>query len=112
MTYVVCEPCIGKKERCCVELCPQDAFYNYSDEELNKKVGREPAESGDYGMLLINPDECIHCGSCESECPNGAIVSEDDLPEKWAEYKELAEKVFEQWSEDELDANRVTSKGR
>lgn len=23
--------------------------------------------------MKINPDECTSCGSCESECPNGAI---------------------------------------
>ena len=25
---------------------------------------------------VINADECVSCGTCESECPNGAIVEE------------------------------------
>jgi ferredoxin len=39
--------------------------------------------------LVINPDECIHCGACEPECPTNAIYDEDDLPEKWKAFKDL-----------------------
>ncbi len=28
--------------------------------------------------LLIN-DECVNCGVCEPECPNGAITEGDDI---------------------------------
>ena len=31
-------------------------------------------------MLVIHPDECIHCGACEPECPVNAIYPEDDVP--------------------------------
>jgi ferredoxin len=31
------------------------------------------------------------------ECPTEAIFSEDDLPEKWAEYKELNARLAENW---------------
>ena len=27
---------------------------------------------------IIDKDECIGCGSCEGECPTGAIVASDD----------------------------------
>jgi ferredoxin len=110
MTYVVAEPCIGTKDRSCVEVCPVDCFYDHSDAELNTKVGKEPPKAGDTGLLVIHPDECIHCGACEPECPVEAIFEDDDVPEQWTEYTELNATATESLSDEELDANRVTSK--
>ena len=110
MTYVVAEPCIGTKDRSCVEVCPVDCFYDAPDEELNKKTGQEPAKEGDFGLLVIHPDECIHCGACEPECPVEAIFEDDDVPEKWTEYTELNANIIEGYSDDDLDDKRVTSK--
>lgn len=110
MTYIVTEPCIGTKDRSCVEVCPVDCFYNYVSEDLNKKISKDPVKPGDFGMLVIHPDECIHCGACEPECPVEAIFEDDDVPEKWAEYTALNQKVSEGYSEDDLTKNRVTSK--
>lgn len=110
MTYVVTEPCIGTKDRSCVEVCPVDCFYNHPAGELNQKVSKEPAKPNDSGMLIIHPDECIHCGACEPECPVEAIYEDDDVPEKWGEYVQLNAKVAEGYSDEQLDANRVTSK--
>lgn len=111
MTYVVAEPCIGTKDRSCVEVCPVDCFYNFVNEEQNTKLGKAPAQPGDFGMLVIHPDECIHCGACEPECPVEAIYEDDDVPEQWKEFVELNAKVTEGFSDDELESNRVTSKG-
>jgi len=110
MTYVVAEPCIGTKDRSCVEVCPVDCFYDYSNAEENKKVGKEPGKDGDFGLLVIHPDECIHCGACEPECPVEAIYEDDDVPEQWKDFVELNAKVSEGYSDDELEKNRVTSK--
>ena len=79
MTYVVAEPCVKCKYTDCVDVCPVDCFY----EGVN--------------FLAIHPDECIDCGACVPECPTEAIFSEDDLPEKWKDYLEFAEKVQEEW---------------
>lgn len=62
MTYVITEPCIGVKDKACVDVCPVDCIYE----------GEE--------MLYIHPDECIDCGACEPECPVSAIFPEDDVP--------------------------------
>jgi ferredoxin len=32
-------------------------------------------------MLYINPNECIDCDNCRSECPVEAIFPEWDVPE-------------------------------
>ncbi len=110
MAYVVAEPCVGTKDRACVEVCPVDCFFNYANEELNLKVGRPAPKPGDSGMLVIHPDECIHCGACEPECPVEAIFEDESVPAKWAEYTQLNASAVESFSEDELEANRVTSK--
>ena len=110
MTYVVTEPCIGTKDRSCVEVCPVDCFYNHKSAELNQKSSREPAKPGDVGMLVIHPDECIHCGACEPECPVEAIYEDDDVPDKWVEFKEINSSVTTSFTDEQLDANRVTSK--
>ena len=31
--------------------------------------------------LVIDPDECIDCGACITECPVEAIYYEDDVPD-------------------------------
>jgi ferredoxin len=110
MTYVVTEPCVGTKDRACVEVCPVDCFYNYANEELNKKTGKAAPKPGDTGMLVIHPDECIHCGACEPECPVEAIFEDESVPSQWAEYTALNASAVESYSEEELEQNRVTSK--
>ena len=110
MTYVVTEPCIGTKDRSCVEVCPVDCFYNYDNPELNSKVKKEPSREGDVGMLVIHPDECIHCGACEPECPVEAIFEDDDVPEQWSEYVQLNTKITEGFSEEQLNQKRITAK--
>ncbi len=79
MTYVVAEPCVMCKFTDCVDVCPVDCFYEGEN------------------TLVINPDECIDCGACVPECPVEAIFSEDDLPEKWAEYLEINAKLSQNW---------------
>ena len=66
--YVIADPCIGVKDKSCVAVCPVDCIQG---------------GDGDDPQLYINPEECIHCGLCETECPVGAIFSVDDMPEKW-----------------------------
>ncbi len=70
MTYIVTEPCIGTKDRACVEVCPVECFYEATD------------------MLYIHPDECIDCAACEPVCPVTAIFPEDSVPDQWNSYTE------------------------
>lgn len=70
MTYIIALPCVDLKDKACVEECPVDCIYE-----------------GDR-MMYINADECVDCGACEPVCPVEAIYYEDDVPEKWEEFKE------------------------
>jgi NAD-dependent dihydropyrimidine dehydrogenase PreA subunit len=77
VTYVIALPCVDLKDKACIEECPVDCIYE-----------------GDR-MLYIHPDECVDCGACEPVCPTEAIFYEDDLPEKFAEYKHINSAFFE-----------------
>jgi ferredoxin len=63
MAFVVTEPCFDCKYTDCIVVCPCDCF-------------REGAR-----MLFIEPDECVDCAACPSECPVDAIFHEDEVPE-------------------------------
>ncbi len=74
MTHVVTSACVNHKYQDCVAVCPVDAFR----------------EQPTY--LVIDPDECIDCGACISECPVEAIFPDTDVPddqESWIERNEL-----------------------
>ena len=68
MAHVVTSACFNCKYTDCVVVCPTEAF-------------RE-GES----MLYIDPDACIDCGLCPSECPVDAIFQEDDVPADQREF--------------------------
>jgi ferredoxin len=109
MAYVVTVNCLGTKDRSCVEVCPVDCFYNIKKKKYNDQYGR--AEKGDdVGMLMINPDECIHCGACETECPVEAIFEDSGVPDNLKEFVALNAEETTSMSESDLDAARCTSK--
>lgn len=70
MPYVVTEPCIGVKDKSCMEVCPVDCIYETEDQ------------------VVIHPDQCIDCGLCEPECPVTAIFVDTDVPSNWKEFIE------------------------
>jgi NAD-dependent dihydropyrimidine dehydrogenase PreA subunit len=92
MTYVITEPCHGVCDASCVDVCPVDCIYppeGYSLSDADKERMRAANE-----ILYIHPEECIDCGACEPECPVEAIFPEDEVPDKWKNYLEIANKRF------------------
>lgn len=79
MTFVVTEPCIRCKHTDCVDVCPTDAF-------------REGPN-----FLVIDPDECIDCTLCVSECPVDAIFAEDDVPLDQRAFTPLNAELAKMW---------------
>ena len=77
MAYVICEPCVGVKDKACIPVCPCDCIHE-----------------GDK-MLYINPAECIDCDACRVVCPVQAIYVEEDVPEPWKGYVEENAKFYE-----------------
>lgn len=71
MAYVIGENCVDVKDRGCAAVCPVDCIH---------EVGR---------MLIIDPEDCIDCGACVSECPVGSIFADDDLPDGWLDFVQI-----------------------
>ena len=84
MAHIVMSTCI--RDMLCVQACTVDAFYDAGSQ------------------LVINPDDCIDCGNCISECPVEAIVPEEEVPEN--EQGSIAKNrdFFEDKSPEELEA--------
>ena len=126
MAYVVCEPCLGTKDRSCCEACPVDCFYDIRDKKLNDKynIPAKPLpaaamadsnnggddDANDIGMLMIHADECINCGACETECPTEAIFEDTGVPEKWSAFVQINSEVTLALADEQLDKTRCTSK--
>ncbi len=70
MPFIVAEPCIDVLDKACVQQCPVDCIYE----------GKT--------MAYIHPDECVDCGACEPVCPQEAIFYDEELPDKFEDYKD------------------------
>jgi ferredoxin len=79
MTHVVTERCIKCRYTDCVDVCPVDCF-------------REGPN-----FLSIDPDECIDCAVCVSECPVNAIYAEDDVPPDQQQFIALNLELSKRW---------------
>jgi ferredoxin len=79
MTFLVTENCIKCKHTDCVEVCPVDCFHEGPN------------------FLAINPDECIDCGVCVSECPVDAIVPDNDTNTDITFWLDTNTRLSKQW---------------
>ncbi len=79
MAHVVTARCVDCKYTDCCAVCPVDCFY----------------EIGSPAMLVIDPDTCIDCELCVTECPVHAIYPEDELPDVYQEWTDKNRELFE-----------------
>lgn len=79
MTHVVTEICINCKHTECVPVCPTESFHEGPN------------------FLAINPEECIDCGLCVTECPIDAIVDARDLPAGEQQWIEVNSSLARNW---------------
>ena len=78
MTYVICQPCIGVKDKSCIDVCPVDCIKGTDEDQ----------------MLFIDPSTCIDCGACVAACPVTAIYNETEVPDQWKEYTKINADYF------------------
>ena len=71
MAFVIAAPCVDHSDQACVEVCPVDCIWG--DLAVDRK-------------MYIDPEGCIDCGSCETACPNGAIMAANRLPAHLADF--------------------------
>lgn len=79
MAFVITDACVGCKHTACTDGCPTDCIHPTRDE-----AGFDAAR-----QLYIDPDACIDCGLCASECPETAIFQDSDLPEGKESYIQI-----------------------
>lgn len=79
MTYVVTENCILCKYTDCAVVCPVECFHEGPN------------------FLAIDPDECIDCDVCVSECPAEAIFPEADLPAGQEKFLAINAELAKTW---------------
>jgi ferredoxin len=81
MAHVITQKCVGACDSACVDVCPCDCILGpVSVEELRQVPGPERATRFPGIQMFIDPDVCIDCGACVSECPVSAIYLDDDVP--------------------------------
>lgn len=85
MSYWIAEPCIGTKDTACIEVCPVDCIHPTKD----------AAEFEEVDQLFIDPEVCIDCGACEPVCPVTAIFPDEELPDKWADFRDKNTAYFQ-----------------
>jgi NAD-dependent dihydropyrimidine dehydrogenase PreA subunit len=78
MAYIIAEPCIGVKDRACVDECPVDCIYE----------GEE--------QLYIHPEECVDCDACLPACPVDAIFPADNTPSEWMNFIQVNSQWFDE----------------
>ena len=84
MAYVITDPCVGTCDTACVEVCPVDCIRGpVLVEEIQSVPHDERRQRFPTLQLYIDPGTCICCAACVPECPVGAIVDEDNMPEPY-----------------------------
>lgn len=79
MTHVVTENCIQCRYGDCVRVCPVVCFHEGPN------------------FMVIDPEECVDCGTCVDVCEAKAIFPEDELPEEMGHYKDLNKQLCGLW---------------
>jgi NAD-dependent dihydropyrimidine dehydrogenase PreA subunit len=70
MPFFIAGDCLDVLDRSCLDECPVDCIY-----EGERK-------------LYIQPDECIDCGACEPVCPVTAILSDVEVTDESARWRD------------------------
>jgi len=84
MPYVITQPCIGRRDASCVEVCPVDCIHPTPDEAAYEGATQ----------LYIHADECIECGACQPACPVQAIYEESEVPTDCIQYVKINKDFF------------------
>ena len=71
MAYVVTRLCRDCKDLGCVRVCPKDCILEHHPSSGASDLPNQ---------LFIDPEECIDCNACVSECPWEGIYADADVP--------------------------------
>jgi len=81
MPHVITDRCIGTCDTACVTVCPVDCIHGPLSVSEIEAIPKEKRRIELASLqLYIDPEQCICCAACVSECPVEAIFDEDDVP--------------------------------
>jgi len=72
MTYVITRLCQDCVDGDCLDICPADCILQHRPNDASSDLPNQ---------LFIDPDPCLDCALCVTECPWGAIYPDDEIPE-------------------------------
>jgi ferredoxin/flavodoxin---NADP+ reductase len=88
-----------------MKVCPVNCYYDVELSELG--LSPKADKPGATKMLIINPDECIDCGQCVSECPVSAVFPADDVPAQDKKFIEINKNWFAGKDQATIDAHKI-----
>jgi len=80
MAYVVTGGCVRCKYTDCVGVCPVEGCFREGP-----------------NFIVIDPDECIDCSLCVTECPVDAIYAESEVPDDQHYFIALNIELTKKW---------------
>ncbi|HEY4058181.1 MAG TPA: 4Fe-4S binding protein [Kofleriaceae bacterium] len=81
MSHVITSECAGCLDAACVEVCPVECIVGpIPIDELRATPAAERPTRFPGIQMFIDPDTCICCDACVSECPVDAIYDESLVP--------------------------------
>ncbi len=80
MAHVITNKCLDERYGTCASVCPTNSIH--------------PGEYQGKPFMAIDPETCIDCGVCLSECPVGAIVSSVDEDTEYGKINAECSKTF------------------
>ena len=83
MAFVIVDTCT--KDEKCIEVCPVDCIHPRKDEPKFEEVAQ----------LYIDPVNCIDCGACVPVCEASAIFADAELPDNFAEARDVNAQYFQ-----------------
>jgi ferredoxin len=86
LAYVIAEPCIGVKDKSCVQVCPVDCIKEGVFTDSDGTV---------YDMLFINRMSASIAGCVNREWPVNAIFAERIVPDQWKHFVRINREAFE-----------------
>ena len=79
MSYIIGKACVDCMDTACVDVCPVDCIHGPIDiEGSGTEVEKQGRSAFPGGQLYIDPNTCIDCGACISECPPEAIYEDEE----------------------------------
>tara|TARA_R110001583_G_scaffold20678_2_gene79224 strand:- start:712 stop:1026 length:315 start_codon:yes stop_codon:yes gene_type:complete len=103
MSHIIGNKCVSVCDTACVPVCPVDCIHGPINIDGAGAEVDKPGFNKEGKQLFIDPETCIDCGACISECPVEAIYEDEEECIEAEENKESVIKNYkffnQEWKE-------------